>query len=99
MAIGKHRYVGKHLEENIKNSFYICIKFAERRPKDGWKVSIGDVHIIMFFECPENANLTHSTKFITTTLLKYSFSVPPGIKNNRVYSMSHKFRTDVPKAS
>ena len=59
-------------------------------------MSLGEVHIMMFYGCPENVNLTHSTKFITITLLRYSFSVPPGNKNNRVYPMSHKFRRDVP---
>ena len=59
-------------------------------------MSLGEVHIMMFYGCPENVNLTHSTKFITITLLRYSFSVPPGNKNNRVYLMSHKFRRDVP---
>ena len=28
-------------------------------------MSVGDAHIMMFYECPENVNLTHSTKFIT----------------------------------
>ena len=35
LTIGKHidmRYVGKNVEGNIKNSFYICIKFVERHP-------------------------------------------------------------------
>ena len=52
-------------------------------------MSLGDVHIMMFYGCPENVNLTHSTKFITITLLKYSFSVPPGNLKNRVFPMSH----------
>ena len=42
-------------------------------------MSPGDVHIMMFYECSENVNLMHSTKFITIKLLKYSFRVPPGI--------------------
>ena len=62
-------------------------------------MSLGDVRIVMFYGCPENVNLTHPTKFVTITLLKYSFSVPPGNKNNRVYPMSHKFRIDVPRIS
>ena len=48
-------------------------------------MSLDDVHIIMFYGCPENVNLTHSTKVITITVLKYSFSVPPGNKTNRFY--------------
>ena len=31
-------------------------------------------------ERPENVNLTYSTKFITKTFLKYSFSVPTETK-------------------
>ena len=62
-------------------------------------MSQGDVCIMMFYGCPENVNLTHSTKFITITLLKYSSSVPPGNKNDRVYPMSHKFRRDVTRTS
>ena len=58
-------------------------------------MSLGDVRIMMTYEYPENVNLTHSIKFITTSLLKYSFSVPPGNKNNRVYPMCHKRRRDL----
>ena len=43
-------------------------------------MSIGDVRIMMFYGSPENVNLTHSAKFITITLLKCCFSVPPGNK-------------------
>ena len=39
-------------------------------------MSLGDIHIMMFYGRPENINLTHSIKFITITLLKYSFSEP-----------------------
>ena len=35
-----------------------------------------------FYGRLKNVILTNSEKFITTTLLKYSFSVPPGSKNN-----------------
>ena len=63
------------------------------------KMSIGDVHIMMFYGSPENVNLTHSTKFITKTLLKCCFSIPPGNKKNLVYSMSHKFWRDVLRTS
>ena len=45
----------------------------------------GDVRIMIFYGCSENVILTHSTKFITVTLLKYTFSEPPGNKNNQVY--------------
>ena len=62
-------------------------------------MSLGDVGIMMFWGCPENVNLTHSTKFVTITLLKYSFSIPPVNKNNQVYPMPHKFWRDVPKTS
>ena len=82
-----------------RNTFYICIKFVERHSKDVWNISLDDVGIMMFCGCPENVNLTHSTKFITITLLKHSSSVPPGNKNSRVYLMSHKFRRDVPGTS
>ena len=41
---------------------------------------VGDVHIMMFYRCPDNVNLTHSTELITITLLKYSFSAPPANK-------------------
>ena len=41
-------------------------------------MSPGDVRIKMFYGCPENVNLMHSTKFMTITLLKCSFRVPPG---------------------
>ena len=57
---------------------------------------LGNIRI-MFYGCPENVNLTHSTKFSYIALLKYSFSVPPGNKNNRVYQMSYKFWRDVPR--
>ena len=62
-------------------------------------MSLGDVRIMMFYGYPENVNLKHFTRFITLTFLKYSFSVPPGIKNNRFYPMSHKFWRDVPRTS
>ena len=62
-------------------------------------MSLGEVHIMMFYRCPENVNLTHCTNVITITLLKYSLNVPPKNQNNRVYPMSHKFRKDVPRAS
>ena len=62
-------------------------------------MSLGDVRIMMFYGCPKNINLTHSKKFITITLLMYSFSVQPRNKNNRVYTMPHKFRRDVPRTS
>ena len=70
-------------------------KIDERRLKDGRKKSLGEVRIMMFYRCYENVNLTHSTKVIAITLLKYSFNVPPKKQNNRVYPMSHKFRRDV----
>ena len=60
-------------------------------------MSLGDVRIMMFYGCPKNVNLTHSTKYITVTLSKYSFSVPPRNKNNRLHPMSDKFQRDGPK--
>ena len=33
-------------------------------------MSLGDVHIIMFYGCPENVSLTRTIKFITITFLK-----------------------------
>ena len=45
-------------------------------------MSLGDVHVIMFYRRPKNVNLMHPIKFNTITFLKYSFSVPPGSKNN-----------------
>ena len=83
----------------MKNTVYICIKFVKRRPKDGWKMSLGDVRIMLFYGCPEKVNLTHSSKFITVTLLNHSSSVPPGNKNNGVYQMSREFRRDIPRTS
>ena len=62
-------------------------------------MSLGDVHIMMFYGRPENVNLVHSPKFITITFLKYSFSVPPRGKNNRIYPMSHNIWTDIPRTS
>ena len=62
-------------------------------------MSLGDVRIMMFNERPENVNLTPSRKFITITVLNDSFNVPPGSKNNWVYSISHKFRRHVPATS
>ena len=34
-------------------------------------MSLGDVHIMMFYRCPENVNLRQSMKFVTITFLKY----------------------------
>ena len=62
-------------------------------------MSLGDAGIMMFYGCPENVNLTYSTKFITVTLLKYSFSIPPKNKNIEVHPMPHKFRRNVPMTS
>ena len=98
LYVNTYGYAGKHVEGNTKNRFYICIKFL-RCPKDIWKMSLGDTHIMMFYEPPENVNLMHSIKFITITFLKYSFSVPPGSKNNWVYPMSHNICRDVPRMS
>ena len=75
-----YRNLGKHIEGNIKNSLYICKNFVERRPKDVRKMSLDDVHIMTFYERPENITLTHFIKFTTTTFLTYSFRVPPGSK-------------------
>ena len=44
-------------------------KIFERRAKELWKMSLGDIHIMIFYGRPENINLTHSIKFITITLL------------------------------
>ena len=40
-----YRYVGKQVEENIKNTFYICIKFVGKRPKEVWKKFLDDIRI------------------------------------------------------
>ena len=40
---------GKHKKQPI----YLH-KIFERRPKDMWKMSLDDVHIMMFYERPEN---------------------------------------------
>ena len=45
-------------------------------------MSLGDVHVMIFYGGSDKVSLTHSNKFITITFLKYSFSVPPGNKNN-----------------
>ena len=36
-------------------------------------MSLGDVHIVMFYGRPENVNLIHSIKFITIIFLENSF--------------------------
>ena len=86
-----YRYLGKHVEGNIKNNLYSTNKLTskfylhkifERRPKDMWNSSLGDVHNMMFYGRPENVNLTHCTKFIILNFLKHSFGVQPGSKNN-----------------
>ena len=46
---------------------------------------------------PENVILTRSIKFITTTIVKYRLSVPPGTNNNFASTISHKFWRDVPR--
>ena len=53
-----------------------------------------DIHIMMFYERPESLSLTHSVKLNTKTFLKYSFSVPPGRKNN-VWQLSKRRSKDV----
>ena len=40
-------------------------------------MSLGDVHIMMFYRRLEKVSLTHSIKFVTITFLKYSFSLQP----------------------
>ena len=64
-------------------------------------MSLGEIPIMMFYGCLENVNLTHPTKFITLTLLKYSFSfsVPTGNESTLVDPMSHKFWRDVARSS
>ena len=91
-----YRYIGKHVEGNIKNSFYICIKLlkdVQRRVKN---VPRWHPHYDILRTSREH-HLTHFIKFLTITFLKYSFSVPPGSKNNWVYPMSHNIWRDVPK--
>ena len=91
--------MGKHIGGNIKYSLCICIKFVERGPKDVWKISPGSVYVMTFFRRPDNFNLTYSINFIIATFLKYSFSIPPGGKNNWVYLISNKLWRDVPRVS
>ena len=64
-----YRYVGKHVEGNIKKQLLYLDQIFERRPHDVWKMSLGDFHIVMFYGRPENVNLIHSIKFITITFL------------------------------
>ena len=35
LAIGKHIDMEVNISRETENTFYICIKFVERRPKDG----------------------------------------------------------------
>ena len=42
-------------EGNKKNSFYICIKFLERCPKDVGKIYLGEIRIMMFYGREFNA--------------------------------------------
>ena len=77
-----YRYVGKHVERNKKKQLLYLHKIFERHSKDMWKISLDDTHIMMFCGCLKMINLMHSIKFVTITFLKYSFSVPPGSKNN-----------------
>ena len=54
-------------------------------------MSLGDVLIKIFYGC-------YYYNIITVTL-KYSFSVPPGNKNNQAYPISRKFPRDVQRTS
>ena len=90
-----HRYLGKYIERSIKLSFYIGVKFVERRPTDMSKVSLGDVCIMEFYRRFENVILTHFITFITTIFLKYSSRLPLGSKNNWVCQISQKTWKDV----
>ena len=85
-----YRCVGKYIRVNIKNSFYISRKFDERLRKGVRRMSLGTVRIMKFYGRPEKDILTHSIKFVTTTFLKYSFSVPSGSKNNWIDPISQK---------
>ena len=82
--------IGKHIEENMKNNFYTCIKFVETCQKDAWKMPLSGVRIMAFYERPKKVILIHSIKIISTTFLKYSFSIPPERKNNWTYPTSQK---------
>ena len=70
LTIGNH--IGNHVGNHIQNSFSICIKFVKRRPKDVWKMSLGDVRIMMFYGCSDNVNLVHSIRCITITFITIS---------------------------
>ena len=70
-----YSYVVKLVEGNIKKQLQYLHKISERRPKNVWKLSLGDVHIMMFYGSSKNVNLTDSIKFITATFLKYHDSV------------------------
>ena len=62
-------------------------------------MSLSDVHIMMFYGHPQNVNLTKFITIINLLLLKYSFRVPPGSKNNSVYPMSRNIWRDAPRTS
>ena len=85
----KYIYVGKHVEGNMKNSFYICIKFLRVSQRTCEKFPYLTPTLWCSYGRPENVNLTHPINFITVTFPKCSFSAPPGSKNNWVYPIFH----------
>ena len=70
-----YSYVVKLVDGNIKKQLQYLHKISERRPKNVWKLSLGEVHIMMFYGSSKNVNLTDSIKFITATFLKYRGSI------------------------
>ena len=76
--------IGRHIQ------LLYLHKIFEKRPKDVWKISLDDFHVMMLYGRTKNVNLTRSVVSITITFLKYSLSVPPGSKNNWVYTIFRK---------
>ena len=86
--------MGKHIEGNINNWFYICMIFYEKRPNVVQK-NVPRRRM----DSPRTSILTHSIRIITTTFLKYSFSGQSVNTENLDSSFSHRFWRDVPRTS
>ena len=65
----------------------------ERRPKDAWKMSLGDVHIMIFYGLPSRERQFNALCDIskTVTFLKYSFSVPVSASVLNIIKKTHYF--------
>ena len=65
----------------------------ERRKKDVWKMSLGDVHIMIFYGLPSRERQFNALCDIskTITFLKYSFSVPVSASVLNIIKKTHYF--------